>query len=166
MQPSLHQIVIREIQEKDNSSVAKIIRDTLTEFGAARAGTVYYDELTDSLFDVFQTERSVYYVAEFDGKIIGGGGIYPSAGLPEDTCELVKMYLVKEARGIGLGRLLIQKSIDFAKEVGYKKIYLETMPELKQALQTYAKFGFNYIDGPIGNTGHFGCELWMLKELS
>jgi putative acetyltransferase len=50
--------------------------------------------------------------------------------------------------------------------MGYKNIYLETMPELKDALKTYAKFGFNYLNGPMGNTGHFGCELWMLKTLS
>jgi putative acetyltransferase len=39
------------------------------------------------------------------------------------------------------------------------------MPELKQALKTYEKFGFEYLDHPMGNTGHFGCELWMIKKL-
>ena len=96
---------------------------------------------------------------------MGGGGIFPSNGLPEDTCELVKMYLLPEARGIGLGRMLIQKCLDGARATGFKKIYLETMPELKQALKTYEKFGFQYLDGPMGNTGHFGCDRWMLMEL-
>jgi putative acetyltransferase len=39
------------------------------------------------------------------------------------------------------------------------------MPELKDALNTYAKFGFNYLKGPMGNSGHFGCALWMMKNL-
>jgi putative acetyltransferase len=39
------------------------------------------------------------------------------------------------------------------------------MPELKQALSIYAKFGFGYLPAPMGNSGHTGCSLWMLKEL-
>jgi putative acetyltransferase len=159
-------ITIRQIQAADNAAIAKVIRTTLEEFGANRPGTVYYDESTDHLFELFSTTpRSVYHIAEMDGELVGGGGIFPSPGLPADTCELVKMYLLKKARGAGLGRSLIQKSIDFAEAAGYKNIYLETMPELKQALNTYAKFGFEYINHPMGNTGHFGCDLWMLKKV-
>ncbi len=158
-------ISIRKIEEKDNPEMAQIIRSTLKEFGANRQGTVYYDSTTDNLYEVFKTPGSVYYVAECNGQLVGGGGIFPSAGLPPFTCELVKMYLLQNARGLGLGKLMIEKCLDFAKESGYEQIYLETMPELKQALKTYAKFGFRYIDKPLGNTGHFGCELWMLKDL-
>lgn len=159
------EIKIRTIQQKDNKALAQLIRDTLKEFGANRAGTVYYDESTDHLFKVFQTPRSIYFIAELNEAIVGGGGIYPTQGLPSDTCELVKMYLYPHVRGIGLGRLLIQKCIDYAKEAGYKNIYLETMPELKQALKAYEKSGFTFIDHPMGNSGHFGCDLWMLRPV-
>ena len=165
MPASLQEINIRRIEEKDNAAIAKLIRRTLKEFGANHPGTVYYDESTDHLFEIFQTLLSIYYVAEFKNEIVGGGGIFPTEGLPNDTCELVKMYLYPQVRGIGLGKLLIQKCIDYAREAGYKNIYLETMPELKLALKTYEKFGFEYIDHAIGNSGHFGCELWMLKRL-
>jgi len=165
MQAGLEKIKIRVIEEKDNEALARLVRGTLKEFGANRPGTVYYDETTDHLFEIFQKPRSVYYVAEINNEVVGGGGIFPTQGLPYDTCELVKMYLYPQVRGIGLGKLLIQKCIAFAKEAGYKNIYLETMPELKQALKTYEKFGFEYIDHAIGNSGHFGCELWMLKQL-
>ena len=158
-------IPIRKIQPSDNPFLSKIVKDTLAEFGANHPGTVYYDPTTDALFELFQKEGAVYYVAELDGKIVGGGGIYPTDGLPADTCELVKMYLLPMARGTGLGKSLIEKSIDFAKDYGYHKIYLESMPELKQALKVYAKFGFEYLKGPMGNSGHTGCSLWMLKEL-
>ena len=165
MRIRLEDIIIRSIEKKDNAALAEVIRATLKEFGANHPGTVYYDESTDRLFEVFNTElRSRYHVAEYEGKVVGGGGIYPSPGLPGDTCELVKMYLLPNVRGIGLGRLLIGKCIDDAKKAGYKKIYLETMPELQKALATYEKFGFRYLDGPMGNTGHFGCERWMLLD--
>lgn len=160
------EINIRTIKERDNAALARLIRATLKEFGTNRPGTVYYDSSTDALFEQFQnTPSSIYYVAEYKNEIVGGGGIFPSNGLPQDTCELVKMYLYPQVRGIGLGKMFIQKCIDFAEEAGYKNIYLETMPELKQALKTYEKFGFEFINGPMGNTGHFGCELWMLKKL-
>jgi putative acetyltransferase len=158
-------LAIRNIQQQDNPVLAKIVRNTLAEFGANHPNTVYYDPTTDTLFEVFQAPRSTYFVAELDGEMLGGGGIYPTDGLPQDTCELVKMYLLPQGRGIGLGRTLIEKCIAAAVQNGFKNIYLETMPELKQALNVYQKFGFEYLDGPMGNSGHTGCSLWMLKKL-
>src|SRR5215208_3475236 len=88
------EIKIRTIAEEDNPELACLIRSTLKEFGANRPGTVYYDPSTDHLFELFtKTPRAVYYVAAYEGSVAGGGGIFPSPGLPEDTCELVKMYL-------------------------------------------------------------------------
>jgi putative acetyltransferase len=151
----MENVFIRTILQKDNDRLAFIVRNTLAEFGANHPGTVYYDPTTDDLFHLFQKERSIDYVALLNDQIVGGAGIYPSNGLPTDTCELVKMYLLPEGRGMGLGRELINMSLSFAKRAGYKKVYLETMPELKQALKVYEKFGFEYLDGPMGNTGHF-----------
>jgi len=158
-------ITIRALRKEDNPLLAKIVKDTLAELGANHPNTVYYDPTTDTLFEVFQTPGSKYFLAEIDGEMVGGGGIYPTDGLDDDTCELVKMYLLPQARGHGLGRLLIEKCIEAAREIGYKKIYLETMPELKQAMKVYEKFGFKYLTGPMGNSGHTGCSMWMLKEL-
>ena len=159
-------IHIRPIEETDNKAIANIIRNSLEEFGAAKPGTVYYDVTTDALHQLFQKKGAAYFVAETDDLLLGGGGIYPTDGLPLGTCELVKMYLKRESRGMGLGKRLIEKNLEFAKNAGYTQVYLETMPELKQALHTYAKFGFEYITQPMGNSGHHGCSLWMLKKLT
>src|SRR5687768_6247874 len=110
---------IRAIQKSDNPSLATIVRNTLAEFGANKPGTVFFDPTTDALYELFQSPRSAYFVAEMDGKPIGGAGIFPSPGLPADTCELVKMYLLPEARGLGLGKKLIMKCLSAAKENGY-----------------------------------------------
>lgn len=157
--------VIRPIQPADNPILAGIIRDTLAEFGANHPGTVYYDPTTDTLYEVFRQPGSYYFVAQAGDRVVGGGGIYPTDGLPADTCELVKMYLLPEARGTGLGRTLISACMDKAREMGYRKMYLETMPELRQALNIYAKFGFEYLKAPMGNSGHTGCSLWMMRAL-
>lgn len=161
----MSEITIRTIQPADNVSLAALVRTTLTEFGLNKPGTVYYDESTDHLFELFRKEKSVYFLAEQNGEIIGGAGIYPTDGLPADMCELVKMYLKPAARGKGLGKTLIQKCLDFAAGAGYTQVYLETMPELEQAAAVYKKFGFVYLDKQLGNTCHFGCKVWMLKKL-
>lgn len=156
---------IRSIRPSDNRELAKIVRDTLTEFGANHPGTVFFDPSTDTLYELFRKERSVYFVAELDNRIVGGGGIFPTEGLPEKTCELVKMYLLPEARGKGIGKSVIEQCLATAKELGFEQVYIESMPELKLALKIYEKFGFSYLSAPLGNSGHFGCELWMLKHL-
>jgi len=156
---------IRNIREQDNLRLAEIIRKTLAEFGADKPGTVYYDASTDRLSEVFKMDSSVYFVASIDGEIAGGAGIYPSAGLPQDTCELVKMYLLPQARGKGLGRELLGRCIGFAGKTGYRHIYLETMPELYLAIALYEKFGFKRLTAPLGNTGHSGCDIWMIREV-
>src|SRR5688572_9610848 len=161
----MNDLCIRNIQPPDNPFIATIIRHTLAEFGANKPGTVYFDATTDSLYELCQKQGAAYFIALLNNEIVGGGGIYPTDGLPADTCELVKMYLLPQARGTGLGKTLIEKSLNFASEAGYKNVYLETMPELKQAQKVYAKFGFDYLKGPMGNSGHTGCSLWMLKKI-
>lgn len=156
---------IRTISPEDNAALARIIRGTLEEFKANHEGTVYYDKETDQLSRIFETSGSWYFVAETNGTIVGGAGIFPTSGLPEGTCELVKMYLLPQARGTGLGKHLLHSCFAKAKEMGYKQMYLETMPELIIAVPMYEKNGFHYLDTPLGNSGHFGCAIQMLKQL-
>jgi putative acetyltransferase len=158
-------IQIRPLEKKDNAAIATIIRNALTEFGANKPGTVFFDPTTDNLYQLFKTPGSFYQVAVFNNEVIGGGGIFPTPGLPQGTCELVKMYLKPEVRNIGLGKKLMNDCLLLAKVFGYKNVYLESMPELKKAISAYEKLGFTYLDGPLGETGHFGCDLWMIKTL-
>ncbi|MHA8095080.1 GNAT family N-acetyltransferase [Aquirufa lenticrescens] len=156
---------IRPIESRDNEALAKVIRTALAEFGANKPGTVYFDPTTDALYELFRTPGSFYYVATHDKKVVGGCGIFPTENLPNGTCELVKLYVAKEARGTGLGKQLMEQSMSWAKENGYTHVYLESMPELKKAVSIYEKVGFQPLDHPLGNSGHDGCDIWMLKAL-
>jgi putative acetyltransferase len=161
----MENIEIRPIQARDNPFLAVIVRESLAEFGANKPGTVYYDDSTDRLYELFQTSGAAYFVAAKGDEVLGGAGIFPSKGLPPQICELVKMYLKKQARGLGLGKLLMENCIRFAKENNYKGIYIETMPELEGAILMYKKYGFKNLNGPLGDTGHYGCDVWMKKEI-
>ena len=149
----------------DNAKIATIIRRSLEEFNAVKPGTVYFDETTDHLYELFQKERSCYFVATINDEVVAGAGIYPTEDLPDKTCELVKMYVSSVARGKGLGKILLQKCIDEAKNNGFEKMYIETMQELTNAIEMYKKYGFNFIPSSLGDSGHTGCDLFMMKDL-
>ncbi len=159
-------IIVRPNKVQDNAILAKIIRTSFQDFEVSCTdGTVYSDPTTDDLYSLFQTVKSALFVAEEDGLILGCCGLFPTDNLPDDTTELAKFYLSKEARGKGTGILLLEKCIEKAKDLGYKKVYLESIPEFSKAVSIYEKQGFQYLDKPLGNSGHSGCNLWMMKNL-
>jgi putative acetyltransferase len=159
-------ILFRKIQIEDNAQLARIIRASLEEFDVPKQGTVYSDPTTDQLFELFNTTPgSCYFVAEEDGEIIGGCGVYPTAGLPQGYAELVKLYLTAATRGKGIGKLLMEHCYEAAIQLGYTHLYLETFPQLAKAVSMYEKGGFKALDHALGNSGHFACTIWMVKEL-
>ena len=156
---------IRSIQQRDNAEQAEMIRKVFREFGIDRPGTVYTDPTTDHLFELFAVPGSVYWVAEENGELVGGCGIFPTPGLPEGCAELVKFYVSSAYRGKGVGKLLMQQSIRSAREMGYMHLYLESFPELEKAVSMYEREGFQAISAPLGQSGHSACTLWMMKML-
>ena len=157
--------IIREIQKKDNPAIAAIVRNVLMEMGAPKVGTAYADPYLDSLFEVYTVPKSIYFVIEKDGKIIGGAGVMQLDNSDENICELQKMYLLPEGRGLGLGKFLIDNCIEKAKEFGFESCYIETMTYMEDAQKLYKKVGFYNLDKQLGNTGHSSCQVWMLKKL-
>ncbi|SDR80005.1 putative acetyltransferase [Polaribacter sp. KT25b] len=157
--------IIREIIHQDNAQVAKVIRDVLIEFGVPKVGTAYEDKATDLMFENFQKPTSTYYVIEHNNKIVGGAGIAQLDNFDGKTCELQKMYFLPISRGKGLGKKLISCCLKKAKDLGFENCYLETLPYMEAARALYKKNGFVNLDKPIGNTGHYSCNVWMIKTL-
>ena len=120
-------MIIREIQQKDNAQIAKIIRAIFDELDAPKVGTAYADPILDTLFEVYQTPRSNYYVVEKDGKVVGGCGIAPLENEGISVCELQKMYFAPEIRGTGFAEKIIQNCLEFAKTQNFELCYLETL---------------------------------------
>ena len=156
---------IRQVKESDNPYLSKMIRKVFEEHNAPKDGTVYSDPTTDYLYESFQIERSVLWVAENNNKILGCCGVYPTNGLPKQCAELVKFYLPKESRGKGIGKILMEKSIDWAEKFGYSELYIESLPQFSKAVNMYEKQGFIQLRNPLGASGHTSCNIWMLKSL-
>ena len=155
---------IREIEKKDNKDVENVIRTCLIEYGANHEGTAWADPDLGRFSEIYNKEAHKYWVAiDENGKLVGGVGIGRLLDL-EDTCELQKMYCLKEVRGKGVAHELIKKALDFAK-IYYDKCYLETLENMVEAQKFYEKYDFKRIKGPLVDTGHFACDVCYLKEL-
>lgn len=157
--------IIREIKPTDNFDLSEVIRSVILEMGAPKIGTAYEDKATDLMFETYQKEKVAYFVVEHKNKVIGGAGIAKLDNSTDNICELQKMYFLPVARGKGLGTQLISKCLDKAKEFGFESCYLETMPYMEAARKLYTKNGFVNLDKPMGNTGHYSCNVWMLKKI-
>lgn len=157
---------IRPINIKDNHELSLVIRSVLIEMGVPKIGTAYEDKELDAMYEAYYGLRTVYYVVIEGRKIIGGAGIAPLKEGDPSVCELQKMYFSPKARGKGIGQKMIDACINFAKSNDFKLCYIETMPNMEAAQKLYKKLGFNYIDHPMGNTGHCSCPIWMTKSLT
>ncbi len=161
----INNITVREIQQQDNEQLEQVIRACFHEFKIPLKGTAYEDEETPRMFESYQKDNEVYYVIDADGEILGGGGVKPLKDFEGSVCEIQKMYFSPKVRGKGYGNLLFEKCILAAKELGYKQCYIESAPQLKAAIHIYETHGFKHLDGALGNTGHFSCGVWMIKDL-
>lgn len=158
-------MIIREVQPEDNQQIASVIRQVFIDDNYPKVGTAFADSQLDYMFENYNKPKAIYFVIEENGKILGGGGIAKLDNSDENICELQKMYFLQEVRGKGIGLQIIEKCLQKAKEFGYEKCYLETLPEMLVAQKLYKKVGFDYICSPLGGTGHTSCPVWMIKSI-
>ncbi len=157
---------LRPIAASDDAAVAHIIRTVMPEFGAKGPGFAINDPEVDTMFAAYSGPRAAYFVLEHDdGRVVGGGGLAPLAGADADTCELRKMYFLPEARGGGFGRQMLERCIARARELGFKKMYLETLTGMDAAMRLYERLGFEKLCAPLGETGHFSCDRYFALDL-
>jgi putative acetyltransferase len=162
---SNNNIVIREIKATDNKQIESVIRSCFPEFDIPLEGTAYEDIETKNMFEAYQSDNSIYFVIEEDGVVLGGAGIKPLKNHETDVCELQKMYFSSKVRGKGYGKKMIQHCLESAKKMGYKRCYLESASQLKAAIHIYESFGFKHLNESLGETGHYSCGVWMIKDL-
>jgi len=100
-------MIIRNIKQSDNKALAALIMAVFEEYHAPLVNTVYDDPRTLTMYEIFRTPRSEYFVVEEEGEVLGGCGYYPTEGLPAGYAELVKFYFSPKLRGKGMGKRLI-----------------------------------------------------------
>lgn len=158
--------IIREIRPSDDANLLRIARSAFEEFGAPLTGSVYCDPRMEHLSSQFKRDDAKYWVIENEeGEAVGGGGFYPTEGLPEGMAEIVKLYFSPALRGKGYGRKMLSLIENEARAMGYRLLYIESFPEFAKAVSLYEKTGFRHISHALGNSGHPAVTVWMTKEI-
>jgi putative acetyltransferase len=156
-------IEIRQIQQNQIAQAKQIVitvcleiwQDLLTDEDLMR-----YDSMSDieQVRSHYFDNRGVFLVLLDKDRVVGTGAIRK---LDEETCELKRMWFLKEYRGQGWGGKMAQILFDFAKQVGYRKVRLDLANEERQlqALKFYRKLGFYRID----RYNDSSCNIFMEK---
>ena len=163
--PKTDLLQIRPIELADVPALLEIIADSRGEYGIASKGVPLLEPADYALFGNYQRQRTLYFVALLGGEVVGGAGVAPLAGADPLTCELQRMYLRRDARGRGIGNALLEQCLKAARQLLYVRCYLETITEMRGALEFYERNGFKDLRAPIGATGHAHNDRWLMRPL-
>ena len=163
--PTADRLEIRPLERADVPALLEIIAGSRGEYDIASRGVELLEPADHALYDTYQRQRTLYFVALLEGEVVGGAGVAPLAGADPLTCELQRMYLRKDARGRGIGDALLKRCLAAAKQFLYVRCYLETVEQMQAALEFYGRHGFRDLQAPIGRTGHEHNDRWMVRPL-
>lgn len=132
-------IAIRPATAADVAAVVELVRATLAEFGLTfGTGSATDDQLRD-LPGSYADHGGGFWVAADGDRVLGTCGVFPVAPA---TFELRKMYLHADARGLGLGRRLLEVAIGWCRDRGGAWLVLDTIEDMTRAIAFYEAHGF------------------------
>lgn len=129
---------IRPATNHDVPAIRKLVYGVLQEYGLEPDGTSADKDIED--IELYYQKSGGYFgLVEIDGTLAATVGVYRR---DPHTCELRKMYMLAPYRGHGYGKSLLEFSLEKARELGFKRMILETASPLKEAIALYEKYGF------------------------
>ncbi len=120
----------------------------------------HYDDEINHLEEKYGMPYGRLYLAWCNGEAAGCIGLKK---IDELNCEMKRLYVRPQFREKNIGKLLVQKIIIDAKQIGYSSILLDTLPFLGQAIHLYEKFGFYTID--CYNNSPMSTSIYMRLDL-
>jgi putative acetyltransferase len=146
----MEKLRLREAANSDADMVRELVFTILTDYGLKPDPATTDSDLADIEGSYFSRGGAFYVYEDSEGAVVGSTGLYP---MEEKTCELRKMYLHPEMRGLGLGKKLLEFSLDEARNRGFRRVVLETASVLQEAVQLYRDYGFREYEPP-----HISCR--------
>lgn len=137
--PDDFEIFIRSATNKDCAGVQNLVFGILGEYNLTVETGGTDADIADIEANYLKRGGVFEVVEDADGNLLGTIGLYP---LDAETIELRKMYFDRRLRGRGVGKLMLERMIEKARALGFKRIYLETASILKEAIKLYEKYGF------------------------
>ena len=140
-------ICITKIKKADIEKTKELIREYLNWIDCDLSFQQVDEELS-SFPEKYEEPDGSFFVAKYCNVIIGCVGLKKYvAGI----CEMKRLFVIDDYKGIGLGRELIGIVIEEAKKKGYDKMRLDTLPKMKPAQKLYREFDFYEIEQYVVN---------------
>jgi ribosomal protein S18 acetylase RimI-like enzyme len=153
-------IQITKIIQADIERTKELIKEYLNWIDQDLSFQQIHEELC-TFPEKYKEPDGSFFTAKDGDTIIGCAGLKK---IKTGICEMKRLYIRDEYKGLGLGKELIKVIIEEAKKKGYSKIRLDTLPKMKSAQKLYKDFGFyeigQYLENPIDGA------LFMEKILS
>jgi GNAT superfamily N-acetyltransferase len=130
-------------------TVMELFLEYATSLGVSLCFQVFDKELAE-LPGAYAPPAGRLFIARVDGKPAGCVGLRPLES-SHDRCEMKRLYLRPICRGLGLGRRLAELIIAEARAIGYRKLVLDTLADMKAARVLYADLGFREIPAYYNN---------------
>lgn len=132
-------ISVRPATNADSENVKALVFGVLREYGLESDPDGTDADLSDIEANYIRAGGAFEILEDDRGNLLGTVGLFP---MDETTVELRKMYFDKTLRGRGFGKKVLERMIERARGLGFKKIYLETASVLREAIGLYEKYGF------------------------
>lgn len=117
-------------------------RDLILEYAASRDFPLTwqgFDAEIALLPGQYAPPEGRLLVAEVDGRAVGCVGL---RRMDAARCEMKRLYVRPEVRGLGVGRLLAERVIEEARDIGYSEMLLDTLERMEEAVPLYRSLGF------------------------
>jgi len=130
---------LREATSDDGPAIRAVVASVMGEYGLLSDLEAYDADLRNIVASYSGRGGTFRVVTSVEGRIVGCGGLYP---VDEREAEIRRMYLLREVRGVGVGRMLLEELIGYARARRFERVVLETASVLKEAISLYRKRGF------------------------
>jgi ribosomal protein S18 acetylase RimI-like enzyme len=145
-------IIVEARTQEELADARELFREYAEGLGVDLRFQGFEEELA-SLPGAYQAPLGCLLLARDGATVVGCVAIRP---LYDETAELKRLYVRPAARTEGLGRALAQEAIERARESGYLRIRLDSVPTMRHALALYKALGFRpippYRHNPIPGT--------------
>ncbi|SKC99793.1 N-acetylglutamate synthase, GNAT family [Burkholderia sp. CF099] len=153
-------IDIRPARFPDDIDVVRAIFREYADGLGIDLGFQAFDQELAALPGKYSPPRGTILLAWRDERVIGCVAL---RAFEFDICEMKRLYVRPEGRGHQIGTLLAQAVVHAAKEAGYRRMRLDTLPSMKSAQRLYASLGFRpisaYVFNPVEGTQFLELEI-------
>lgn len=151
------------IRDATSETDIEAVRELFLEYQAAIGVDLCFQGFSEELATLpgaYSRPSGRLLLAVDARSILGCVGLRPLDGT---DCEIKRLYVRREGRGVGVGRLLVTAVLDEARTVGYRRVLLDTLPSMSEAIALYRSFGFTdaapYCHNPIAGALYLALEL-------